>query len=109
MLLHVTGELEKGLIAAAVIFGIVVFGVVAVVVVGGCGAARHIVRQRVRKEDAVNLPEHMEINNVSVQHERKVPLGETESKPCPVQERVRGIHVHHIYQLTVMEIFTVVT
>ncbi len=105
MLLHVTGELEKGLIAAAVISGIVVFGVVVVVVVVvGCGAARHIVRQRVRKEDAVNLPEHMEINNVSVQHERKVPLGETESKSCPVQERVRGIHVHHIYQLTVMEI-----
>ncbi len=102
MLLHVTGELEKGLIAAAVISGIVVFGVV--VVVGGCGAARHIVRQRVRKEDAVNLPEHVEMNNVPIQDERKVPLGEIESKPCPVQERVRGIHVHHIYQLTVMEI-----
>ncbi len=106
MLFHVTGELEKGLIAAAVISGIVVFGVVVavVVVVGGCGAARRIVRQRVPKEDAVNLPEHLKINNVSVQHERKVPLGETESKPCPVQERVRGIHVHHIYQLTVMEV-----
>ncbi len=53
LLFHVTGELEKGLvIAAAVIFGIVVFGaVVAVVVVG---AARHIVRQRVRKEDTAD-------------------------------------------------------
>ncbi|XP_064399409.1 uncharacterized protein LOC135345868 isoform X2 [Halichondria panicea] len=85
-------ELEKGLIAAAVISGIVVFVVVVVVVVVvvGCGAARHIVRQRVPKEDAVNLPEHVKINNVPVQDERKVPSGETESKPCPVQERVRG-------------------